>query len=270
MTLDQLTKVHRDGIVDDEIVFRALWQQKQFEQLLLPAMRGYSYDDDIDEEDSDERHAALNDFFDVSDSDDYRRQILLGTAKYRFCMTITLSPPCTENGWIRDENVSSSRADDDDDDSPGNPDVIWRKTFYSQPEVIWGTTYRIQIEAQVIPHHLLVIQDDDDDSDTNGSNISRVVNDDTPSQFTSTTIPKQPRIRYTIHCLNRREGLIENHRVDPEDRMLVAVTDMSEGEDNSQTGYVGQVQLDGYDLREHIKVDTVVCLDVFGFNKYVQ
>ncbi|KAI9499468.1 hypothetical protein BDB00DRAFT_753149 [Zychaea mexicana] len=260
MTFEQLTKVLQDGIVDDEIVFRAFWQREAFERLLRD---DGDHDDIVDEEASDERQAALNDFFDVSDSDERRRQMLLGTPKYRFCMSLELSPPSIENGWIRGDCVAFN---DDSNDKPtqeqeqtsrDHKHVIWRKKFYSQPEAIWGATYRVQIEAQVIPRHLMVIQEHDDEKRNNGENS-------TPSQLASSEVSRQPRIRYTIHCLNQREGLIENRLVDPEDRVLVAVTDMSEDEDNTHTGYVGQVWLDGCDFRGSIKVDAVVCLEVHG------
>ncbi|KAI9251856.1 hypothetical protein BDA99DRAFT_444345 [Phascolomyces articulosus] len=256
MTFDQLTKVRLDGIVDEEIVFRALWQRQTFEQLLLPNHR-----DDLDS-------GTLNDYFDVGeDSNDHRRQLLLGVPKYRFCMSVDLSTPSHENGWTfmdeDDDIFNLDEIEDNDDDEFGDQrQVIWRRSFYSQPEMIWGTTYRVQIEAQVIPNELLHIQDElDDDTTILRRRCSA------PSQFSPNVPPKQPRIRYTIHCLNRREGLIENRRVDPEDRILVPVTDQTEGEDSTISGYVGQIRIDGYYPNQSITIDTVVCLEVFGFNR---
>ncbi|KAG2221134.1 hypothetical protein INT45_004443 [Circinella minor] len=510
MTFDQLTKVRQDGIVDDDIVFRALWQREAFERLLLPTRLNKtdsSDDDDDDDEkdqvDGEERQEALDDYFDVGSgaSDDRRRQLLLGTPKYRFCMSVELSSPSHENGWICDacdicntgspsppmsliekegyndndnnemdieqeeysiqpssqqqlslkeqqkrnqnnedgldikegeeieETINLNEDDDDDEDeddeigdrkvgelavaissspSPKTPQqpvrltptstmlddlslasqskfrdepnqqhddieqrrpssskkhdqhIIWQKKFYSQPEMIWGTTYRVQIEAQVVPNHLLHIEEDDDgDSYDNSNNDNSTESENhkhkssllcrfelqrsglplqqqqqhnnnedddaslflsvthrekshlsilsklpsegvsssqpttlhyqtgstiqqqqrlpvlrrrcsAPSQFISSMTPKQPRIRYTIHCLNQREGVIENDRVDPEDRILLPVTDQTEGEDRNVTGYVSQVQIDGYHPQELTKIDTVICLEVFGFNRTVQ
>ncbi|KAI7858858.1 hypothetical protein BDC45DRAFT_497777 [Circinella umbellata] len=519
MTFDQLTKVRQDGIVDDDIVFRALWQREAFERLLLPTRlnKTDSSDDDDDENDQvdgEERQEALDDYFDVGSgaSDDRRRQLLLGTPKYRLCMSVELSSPSHENGWVCDacdmcntgspsppvtvfdkegyneddnnntnemdieqeeysikpsqqmplkeqqkqdqtnedgldvkegeeieEKINLNEDDDEDDDyedddyeddddemgdrkvgelavaiSPSSPktpkqpvrltptstmlgdlslasqskfrdepnqqhddteqqqeyrqrrpssskkhdqQIIWQKKFYSQPEMIWGTMYRVQIEAQVVPHHLLHIEDDDDDDsyyNSNNDNSTKSENhkhkssllcrfelqrsglplqqqhnnneeDDAssflsvtqrekshlsvlsdvssegvsssqpttlhcrtgstvqqqrlpvlrrrcsaPSQFISSMPPKQPRIRYTIHCLNQQEGVIENDRVDPEDRILLPVTDQTEGEDRNVTGYVGQVQIDGYNSQELTKIDTVICLEVFGFNRTVR
>ncbi|KAI8140095.1 hypothetical protein BJV82DRAFT_562867 [Fennellomyces sp. T-0311] len=260
MTFDQLSKVRQDGIVDDDIVFRALWQREAFERLLIPSMR----DDQTDEE----RRAALDDYFDVGDANDHRRQLLLGTPRYRFCTAVPMTKLGVENGWTLElEKLEQAMAEDSEeeeevvDKQARKSSDIWQQTFYSQTEAIWGTTYRVRVEAQVIPDNLVRLEDDSEAED--GEPKKRRCS--APSQFTSDVAPKQPRIRYTIHCLNQREAVVDQRRVDPEDRMLVAVTDHTDG-GSEASNYVGQIRIDGYNPDMDMTIDVVVCLEVPGFS----
>lgn len=386
MTFDQLTTVRQDRIVDESIVFRALWQREALERLLYPLVRSRA---DRRQQSEEERNAALDEYFDVDQSKEQerRRRILLGTPKFRFRASVKISPPSVENGWTLEDNVRRKSTDkenmrqDSDEvnhlsiaeeslssqpEHQGNTQssqkkMIWKKIFRSRSETVYGTPYRVQVEAQVIPRHLLLIGDDeqdeddsDDEQDTENKNgednvllcrfelqrdttrpvrarilspsdndeeedkdsssartasTSRTpvvpvvkhsemtINDQEPlteadinvGQYLSQPVssPKRSaeirrdsapsaymqqrqnnKIRYSIYCLNRHEGVVENDRVDPEDRVLVAVTEQAEGDKGKQdlSGYVSQVLIDG-DLKTGFVIDTVVVLEIFHINQ---
>ncbi|KAI8970382.1 hypothetical protein BDF20DRAFT_826022 [Mycotypha africana] len=260
MTFEQLTSVRHDGIVDEGIVFRALWQREALERVLFPLTL---HDDDGYDESSmtdDERTAALNEYFDVDDTDaqERRRRLLLGTPRFRFRSSIFINPPSEENGWECEEKEVTTDVDmhafDDDNDSNSS---LW-KNFYSKSETILGTSYRVQIEAQVMPRHRLHINDDlNKDDDEEEDDVQYYADN-------------KGKIHYWIYCLNRHEGILENDRIDPEDRVLVAVTEQCERENGEPgemgPGYVGQVLVDA-DLKEGVTVDVTVALEIFGFQK---
>jgi hypothetical protein len=83
-------------------------------------------------------------------------------------------------------------------------------------------------------------------------------------------IREKTKIHYWIHCLNRHEGILENDRIDPEDRVLVAVTEQCEREHGEpgemEPGYVGQVLIEA-DLTKNTTIDATVALEIFGFQK---
>ncbi|RCI02247.1 hypothetical protein CU098_001145, partial [Rhizopus stolonifer] len=86
MTFDQLTCVRQDGIVDEGIVFRALWQREALERVLFP-LTCHQQSQTIEEDDQDDpaRSEALDEYFDVKGSESEKRRILLlGTPKFRF------------------------------------------------------------------------------------------------------------------------------------------------------------------------------------------
>ncbi|KAI8329880.1 hypothetical protein EDC96DRAFT_529028 [Choanephora cucurbitarum] len=138
MSFEQLTCVRQDGIVDEGIVFRALWQREALERVLFPltyhqqtqlqSSRSASpIPATIREGDDQERSKALNEYFDVdqSEAQEKRRILLLGTPKFRFRSSVYLDPPSLENGWSCEEKYASNEVisdelanvfDDDDDD----------------------------------------------------------------------------------------------------------------------------------------------------------
>ncbi|CAO3597221.1 unnamed protein product [Absidia cylindrospora] len=86
---------------------------------------------------------------------------------------------------------------------------------------------------------------------------------------------QQSKIRYAIYCLNQHDGLVKNDQVDPEDRVLIPVSEVVESSNYSEqsTGYVGQVLLntDMLDNTNIITVDMMVALEIFGFtNKNIE
>lgn len=383
MTFDQLTTVRQDRIVDESIVFRALWQREALERLLYPLFRSRA---DRRQQSEEERNAALDEYFDVDQSKEQerRRRILLGTPKFRFRASVKISPPSTENGWtfedktrrpslekenlqrrdseelnylsIAEENTPSSQNAQQENTQSNPTKVIWKKLFRSRCETVYGTPYRIQVEAQIIPRHLLVLDEDDqdeqeesdseqdietkeednvllcrfelqrdtskpvraripspsdEDEDDTGNNkrtfvCSKLAVSTEHSQTTSIAqlaeadinadkFISQPvsapskksadsrrdsapsvfmqqrhdnKIRYSIYCLNRHEGLVENDRVDPEDRVLVPVTEQAQGDKGKEdlSGYVSQVVVDG-DLKNGFVIDTVVVLEIFHINQ---
>ncbi|KAI8340103.1 hypothetical protein BC941DRAFT_419398 [Chlamydoabsidia padenii] len=132
MTFDQLSIVRQDGIVDESIVFRALWQREALERLLypfnyqqsqqlsstqtyctsikstsIPRFSQLDLDDPSSQQDVSDRRAALNEYFDVGDCDEQekRRRILLGSPRFRFCASVDLALPWNsnddddDNGW---------------------------------------------------------------------------------------------------------------------------------------------------------------------------
>ncbi|KAK4520531.1 uncharacterized protein ATC70_008044 [Mucor velutinosus] len=392
MTFDQLTTVRQDGIVDEGIVFRALWQREALERVLFPLTftqtqqtqesRRHPIPKTLEED----RSAALNEYFDVdqSDAQEKRRRLLLGVPRFRFKASVYISPPSEENGWICEQKEITLSSQDlhafDNDESDGGsvwsvsdneqlgddepsatgsqiinagieeleigkeagprplkrhatskkvPYTLYKKIVYSEAETILGVSYRLQIEAQVMPRHRLVIKDDDmnqeeteeefyADNDPNdnvlvcrfelqrdlkqialpaiqikkekgikplkSSSNQRV--DISPSSSTSTSSTVQPsqisniaktndvrektKIHYWIHCLNRHEGIMESDRIDPEDRVLVAVTEQCEREHGEpgemEPGYVGQVLVEA-DLKKGVTVDATVALEIFGFQR---
>ncbi|CAO3652677.1 unnamed protein product [Mucor hiemalis] len=421
MTFDQLTSVRQDGIVDEGIVFRALWQREALERVLFP-LTYHQQTQEQDEQENERRRAssiesntthsrydedrvdALNEYFDVDDSDaqEKRRRLLLGTPRFRFRSSVVITPPeVEENGWECEEKVIvesqvNMHAFDDGDESDGSlwsisdpeeeevvqprngieeleigtsPNTesasttlttttstttlkqkkkmrtqqntktkqykLYKKTFYSEAETILGISYRVQIEAQVMPRHRLIIQDDAEEGEESTGQFQQIHNHDElilvcrfelqrdmkqialppplpikkegakkkanplkPRPTTNipqlVTIPtespkaqqqqqqqqrerlvdagirEKTKIHYWIHCLNRHEGILENDRIDPEDRVLVAVTEQCERENGEpgemEPGYVGQVLVEA-DLTKNLTVDATVALEIFGFHK---
>lgn len=363
MTFDQLTHVRQDGIVDEGIVFRALWQREALERVLFPLtyhqqtqeqeqrqnQRSRTPTPNLIEDDDQERSAALDEYFDVDDSDaqENRRRLLLGVPRFRFRSSVWISPPSQENGW-HCEQVGSDRIElsgvFDDGESDGSlwsatehpthvgelgightpdpsrrlsktdqvtkPYTLYQKTFYAKAETILGISYRLQIEAQVMPRHRLIIQDDNEEEKEEEEEESLYADQDSDQQvlvcrfelqrdmrrIAVTPLPiqvkkegaKKPeeteppvpvvkddirdktKIHYWIHCLNRHEGILESDRIDPEDRVLVAVTEQSEREHGApgemERGYVGQVLVEA-DLEKGVMIDATVALEIFGFQK---
>ncbi|KAG2194449.1 hypothetical protein INT47_003817 [Mucor saturninus] len=357
MTFDQLSHVRQDGIVDEGIVFRALWQREALERVLFPLTYHHQTQEHeerqdrtpIDLQHDQDRIAALDEYFDVEDSDaqENRRRLLLGVPRFRFRASVFVSSPSVENGWTAEEvgtTTTELSAVFDDGESDGSlwsaaehvaelgvannassqrrsshtmtttkPYTLYQKTFYSNPETILGISYRVQIEAQVMPRHRFMIQDEpqeeeeeeegdelyvDNDVDENimvcrfelqrdRRQISVPVHrikkegaktpaddpttvEDTQTVDQSEGIREKTKIHYWIHCLNRHEGILESDRIDPEDRVLVAVTEQRERENGSpgemEPGYVGQVLVEA-DLSKGVTVDATVALEIFGFQK---
>ncbi|KAI9364746.1 hypothetical protein BD770DRAFT_378909 [Pilaira anomala] len=367
MTFDQLTSVRQDGIVDEGIVFRALWQREALERVLFPLTYHQQTQEQVQVpqksiiQDGD-RSAALNEYFDVDDSDaqESRRRLLLGTPRFRFCSSVFISPPSEENGWdcqeiepintldkadlyAFDDNKDGKNGDDDNESSDGSlwalsdteeinelqvgkggernnksknksllstarqPYKLYQKTFYSEAETILGISYRIQIEAQVMPRHRFMIQDDNNNKKADEENeeealdldeniivcrfelqrdkrqiglnqlhvikkegSKKPVSEEPEKKVVNEGIRQKTKIHYWIHCLNRHEGILENDRIDPEDRVLVAVTEQCERENGEpgemEPGYIGQVLIDA-DLKRGTTIDTTVALEIFGFQK---
>ncbi|CAO0792980.1 unnamed protein product [Mucor circinelloides] len=395
MTFDQLTTVRQDGIVDEGIVFRALWQREALERVLFPLTFTQTHQTQenrhpIPKSLEEDRSAALNEYFDVdqSDAQEKRRRLLLGIPRFRFKSSVFISPPSEENGWTCEQKEITLSSQDlhafDSDESDGGsvwsvsdneqlgddepsatgsqiinagvqeleigkgpnpkpkrhtiskkvPYTLFKKIVYSEAETILGVSYRLQIEAQVMPRHRLVIKDDaldqeeteeefyaDNDpndnvlvcrfelqrdlkqialpavqikkekgirplkpSSSSNNNNKRVDTSPSSSTLTSTTVAtghtssvaktndvrEKTKIHYWIHCLNRHEGIMENDRIDPEDRVLVAVTEQCERENGEpgemEPGYVGQVLVEA-DLKKGVTVDATVALEIFGFQR---
>ncbi|KAG2231456.1 hypothetical protein INT48_007529 [Thamnidium elegans] len=360
MTFDQLTNVRQDGIVDEGIVFRALWQREALERVLFPLTYHQQTQEQIPIHrpilNDGDRSAALNEYFDVDDSDaqENRRRLLLGTPRFRFRTSLFISPPTEENGWVCQdvEPIELSKDDlhafdDDDNDENGKEDgessdgsiwalsdneevdtlqvgttglttatsstatkfrtlqpyKIYQKSFYSEAETILGISYRVQIEAQVMPRHRLFIQDhqqqqqqqqqqqsNEDDICFNENvmvcrfelqrdkkqiglpqlDVVKSEGKSQPEKNVDEGVREKTKIHYWIHCLNRHEGILENDRIDPEDRVLVAVTEQCEREHGEpgemEPGYVGQVLINA-DLKKGTTIDATVALEIFGFQK---
>ncbi|KAI8388827.1 uncharacterized protein BYT42DRAFT_528925 [Radiomyces spectabilis] len=288
MTFDQLTTVRQDGIVDESIVFRALWQREALERLMFPQGA------------TEERNAALDEYFDVDQSDhqERRRRLLLGTPRFRFRASVHITAPSVENEWeIMKPVVSPVTANKDtakgktSASTTNKNEMIYRKMFYSSVETVLGTPYRIQVEAQVLPRRLLHISDDARDAVDAATGEKRVlvcrfelqrdmrviaqekmseVKQEKPEQGLASLSTK---VRYAIYCLNQHEGLVENNRIDPEDRVMVPVTEQAEHnhDETSETepfsGYVSQIMVNSHRLDEGINIDAMVALEVFDFKR---
>ncbi|CEP08278.1 hypothetical protein [Parasitella parasitica] len=388
MTFEQLTSVRQDGIVDEGIVFRALWQREALERVLFPLTYTQQTQENrhpIPKTLEGDRSAALDEYFDVdqSEAQEKRRRLLLGTPRFRFKSSVFISPPSEENNWTceQKEVVLSSQDMDafDDEGSDGGsvwsasdnehegepltgsqiinagvdeleigkstqpkkrdtkittiPYTLYSKMFYSEAETILGVSYRLQIEAQVMPRHRVEIndgimgQEEMDEkfyavhdpsenvlvcrfelqrdlkqiplppvqikkekgtnplktsslSDHKKQNSSSSSPSSASLPTDTTTVTRNPtisndvrnktKIHYWIHCLNRHEGILENDRIDPEDRVLVAVTEQRERENGEpgemEPGYVGQVLVEA-NLEKGVTVDATVALEIFGFQR---
>ncbi|ORX53244.1 hypothetical protein DM01DRAFT_1336423 [Hesseltinella vesiculosa] len=154
MTFDQLTIVRQDGIVDETIVFRALWQRESLDRLLYPTVHRPSQrpvmkpistspaststltipttvgkrtssqlSEDSDDNNDSERHAALSEYFDVDGASldqERRRRLLLGTPRFRFSASVTVEYPL--HGWLALPNSQAVDMDElyesEEDDLP--------------------------------------------------------------------------------------------------------------------------------------------------------
>lgn len=329
MAFGQLTNVRADGIVDEGIVFRALWQRMALQRIIFP-------DQQVPSQQLRDAE-ALDEYFDVDS--DRRHQILLGVPKYRFCVSIQLPSPNVANGWVYEEPEPSSQIietvmESSDDSSeqindnegemyedeeldrlleneegvlnattePVTPaisesscspptDVIWKKTCYSDTKEILGKTYRVRVDAQNIAGRLLHMGDDEQDYDDIllcRFGLDTLLNNDTssqqqrldqdqekssqasssPPQEEKTPVPskrpsREPKIRYSIYCLNRHQHITENDRVSDEDRVMIPVSEQSKDDPNSPwTGSCTKVRMDGYDKERGILIDLVVVLEL--------
>ncbi|KAG0185829.1 hypothetical protein DFQ28_008721 [Apophysomyces sp. BC1034] len=329
MTFDQLTTVRNDGIVDEGTVFRALWQREALERIMFPfnfqqsQLVGEDEDEDEKEEIHSERSTALNEYFDVDNSENQarRRRILLGVPRFRFRVSVRLTPPSIENGWVRGETKNTNSEDLDllevstanhtgQSDEIDPADQVLRKSFYSRAESVLGTAYRVQVEAHTMPRHLLHTLNDeyedveenseqDEDrlkgdvlvcrfelqreiagafsnrlcrADEENTNTNETDEDDTVDKLKESHVHNQEgeqptKIRYSIFCLNRHDSLMKDNKVDPEDHMLVPVTEQAEREQGEpSSGYVDQVVMD-VNVKNDIIVNAMVALEIFGFQK---
>ncbi|KAI9022347.1 hypothetical protein CLU79DRAFT_702407 [Phycomyces nitens] len=274
MTFDQLTTVRHDKIVNEEIVFRALWQREALERIIFP----FHFQSSQPIPSGENRNKALNEYFDVDDTVDQerRRRILLGTPRFRFRESIHITPPTLDNGsrhlqhrqtyfryHISTYTVIPKRRRIFTGQTSSWPS--YSKTFYSRPEKILGSSYCVAVEAQ---------------EDANEKNVLvcrfelRHVNHKLSRQDLSEIEPERldnirsqrANIRYSIYCLNAHENLAEDQKVDQEDRVLVPVTESAEllEENNDKSGCISQTIIDA-DISQGVTIDVTVALEVFGF-----
>ncbi|KAI9281460.1 hypothetical protein BY458DRAFT_498664 [Sporodiniella umbellata] len=242
MTFDQLSDVRRDGIVEETIVFRALWQREALERVLYPYHTAAPLS------------AALNEYFDVNPLDVKRKKLLLGTPRFRFCVSIKLSKPSTKNGWVEEADVFDEPSEDEEKmwRSDGEAEMkILSKKFYSSTETILGATYRVQVEAHTTPKKRVLSCRFELQKDVPGGKKATKDENSPPVSKSS--------VHYWIYCLNRHES-IGNQEIDPEDRVLLAVTDKRE--DSPDLGYAEQVQIESFS--KELTVDATVALEIFG------
>ncbi|KAI9022346.1 hypothetical protein CLU79DRAFT_702460 [Phycomyces nitens] len=258
MTFDQLTTVRHDKIVNEEIVFRALWQREALERIIFP----FHFHQD--------RNKALNEYFDVDDTVDQerRRRILLGTPRFRFRESIHITPPTLDNGWILDEKSKDSKIN-----SKAPTDAIQTCSNESEKELddLLDTLEEAEDSFYDSEH---------DEEDANEKNVLvcrfelRHVNHKLSRQDLSEIEPERldnirsqrANIRYSIYCLNAHENLAEDQKVDQEDRVLVPVTESAEllEENNDKSGCISQTIIDA-DISQGVTIDVTVALEVFGF-----
>ncbi|KAI9309029.1 hypothetical protein BJ944DRAFT_155069 [Cunninghamella echinulata] len=274
MTFDQLSIVRQDGIVDESIVFRALWQREALERVLFPFKN---------KQIGMERQAALDEYFDVdgSDSHERRRRILLGVPRYRFSTSVQLTSPMHDNGWkcmnITNDNKKheeskkrNSTTTNETSSTTSNTtsyQKIYNKTIYSESEYILGHWYRVRVEVQILPKSLMFLQDDSHSTSNNEDSVEKNEEDNNAN-----VIACHSKIRYSIYCLNRHEAVVSYDYIDPEDRVLIPVSEVTESKDSSEpsTGYVGQIVLDERFINNEkntVDIDMIVVLEIFGITK---
>lgn len=311
MAFGQLTNVRADGIVDEGIVFRALWQRMALQRIIFP-------DQQVPSQQLRDAE-ALDEYFDVDS--DRRHQILLGVPKYRFCVSVQLPSPNATNGWIYEEPEPSSQivetvmSSDESNHDEGYEDeeldrllendeqgvldattepvtpsvsssscspptnVIWKKTCYSDTREILGSTYRVRVDAQNIAGRLLHMDDDDEhdhddillcrfgldtfDKSESSSQSQPSSSSSSQEKTASKTFSREPKIKYSIYCLNRHQHIMESHQVSEEDRVMIPVSEQSKDDPNAPwSGTCSKVQMDGYDKERGMLIDLVVVLEL--------
>lgn len=318
MTFEQLSMVRQDGVIDEGLVFKALWQREALDRQLYPFK--YSKTSSPLTLPHDKAIAtAGTTTVNSTNLEETLQPVLLSSPLYRFSASVRLSLPSDDdhrNGWekidlIDRSALSTPSSMDNSNDTLAPPPslsssfdntlstltsypkgsnlattsthrqsrMIYNKVAYTEAEHILGHWHRVRVEAQILPRPLLQIQDEDDTYKTTPSNTDPSVlvcrfelqrdcqqgdAKTTHSQLPSDT-QQQSKIRYAIYCLNRHEGLIKNDRVDPEDWMLVPVTEVSESAERQSTGYVGQILLET-GSNKAIDVDMMVALEIVGFD----
>lgn len=123
------------------------------------------------------------------------------------------------------------------------------------------------------------IKDDAPDADNEATNRSRPVAASVdkrqavahpsfsiaPVRTFNTKLQQDTKIRYAIYCLNQHEGLWKTDKADPEDRVLVPVTEQTELNQVGAppSGYVGQALIQG-NINDSLTLDTIVNLELFN------
>lgn len=113
------------------------------------------------------------------------------------------------------------------------------------------------------------IIDSDQDKDGDNDKESMSTNDHLKNAITQ---KQDSKIRYSIYCLNRHEAVVSYDYIDPEDRVLIPVSEVTESKDSSEpsTGYVGQIVLDERFINNEkntVDIDMIVVLEIFGITK---
>jgi hypothetical protein len=126
MTFRQLSMVREDGIVDEDSIFRALWEKETLERIIDPT----SHNQVLSQPPSTDNNNSNN----IS-----KAQI---SPVFRFSTTVLVeSPGSNANEWKCDEHGDNKTT------------KIYRCALYSNPEKLPFGSYRIQVEAEVtMPH----------------------------------------------------------------------------------------------------------------------
>ncbi|KAI8069162.1 hypothetical protein BC940DRAFT_237110 [Gongronella butleri] len=322
MSFDQLTMVRQDGIVDETVVFRALWQRESLDRLLYPAFdrqtqRSTSsssssptmpasaipiYNKKLappQPEDTTDRHNALNEYFDVDGATtekEKRRRILLGTPRTRFCASVVLDCPFSSHtdSWqpvtLEPSHTHTSNAaidaSNDDSDTSSHTQTreittpAWRKFVYSDSEHVLGHWYRVRVEATAL-HCRFDLQRDGPSSVAQRGDHEATSSSTSPSIMGASN--PAPKIRYTIYCLKRHQATMPPEHIDPEDRVFVPVSQVTEMEQDDDVptcsstaaspatnGYVSTIKMEFDDLKTdqgQLNIDMMVALEVFGLQQ---
>ncbi|SAM05807.1 hypothetical protein [Absidia glauca] len=327
MTFEQLSMVRQDGVIDEDLVFKALWQRETLDRQLYPLKHSQTSSQPT----LPHGKAIATDGTITINSTKYQERpqpALPSSTLFRFNASTRLTLPSDSDhcdGWEKVDLIDRSALStslpmasvnhvNDSDDTPSSASslstfgdststltldpkgnslattealqqsqpglrTIYNKVVYTEAEHIHGHWHRVRLEAQVLPRSLLQIQDEDDTHKKTLSHndpsalvcrfeLQRDCQQDDEKmihpQLPSDT-QQQSKIRYAIYCLNQHEGLIKNDRVDPEDWMLVPVTEVSESTERQSTGYVGQILLET-ERNKAIDVDMMVALEIVGFD----
>jgi hypothetical protein len=126
MTFRQLSMVREDGIVDEDSIFRALWEKETLERIIDPT----SHNQVLSQPPSTDNNNSNN----IS-----KAQI---SPVFRFSTTVLVaSPESNADEWKCDEHGDNKTT------------KIYRCSLYSNPEKLPFGSYRIQVEAEVTMSH---------------------------------------------------------------------------------------------------------------------
>ncbi|KAI8885816.1 hypothetical protein K501DRAFT_270405 [Backusella circina FSU 941] len=184
MTFKQLSMVREDEIVDEDIIFRALWERETLERIIDPT----SYNLMLSQPPStDDNNAAT-----VLENGGDKKQI---SPRFRFTTTVFLTSPKSNN-----KDDWTCQVDD-------NNTILYKQSFYSKPERLPFGSYQVEVIAETSsysdddPPPLSLQQQDTQYSIHCKFRLKPV----TQKTATPSSLSLIPHTNYWIYCFNKHE-----------------------------------------------------------------